>query len=247
MGIAAERKPDKAKRRARLLAYAVLCGAVALLVAQPLRYGVVRLLIVGGGVALWAGALLLTWRRLPLRLLCIAAVLGPALALVFFPEQKIDGDALRAAYLRSLRSYEGTPYVWGGEARTGIDCSGLIRMGLIDAEYREGLRTRNIALLRKAAWLWWDDSSARALGDEYRGRTVRRETIASLNQADYDHLRAGDIAVTSGGQHILAYLGDRTWIQADPKVMKTVLTRAPSDDGFFAMQATLLRWRVFGE
>ncbi|MBI3986575.1 MAG: C40 family peptidase [Lentisphaerae bacterium] len=33
--------------------------------------------------------------------------------------------------VQCLRRYEGTLYVWGGENRRGIDCSGLVRKKVI--------------------------------------------------------------------------------------------------------------------
>ncbi|MFN2599036.1 MAG: NlpC/P60 family protein, partial [Pyrinomonadaceae bacterium] len=50
---------------------------------------------------------------------------------------------MRRAYIASLESYEGTRYVWGGENSRGIDCSGLVRRGLINADFHEGVVTAN--------------------------------------------------------------------------------------------------------
>ena len=112
-----------------------------------------RLALLGAGGAFWFGALLLYWKRLWVRipLLIIAAV---PVVMLLLPDHPHDPTALREAYTSSLRGLAGTVYVWGGETRTGIDCSGLIRGGMREAEVREGLRTWNGALLRDAAHQW---------------------------------------------------------------------------------------------
>ena len=56
---------------------------------------------------------------------------------------------LRQKYVDSLVRYEGTKYVWDGENRLGIDCSGLVRKGLIDAAVRAGISTWNPRLIRR--------------------------------------------------------------------------------------------------
>jgi hypothetical protein len=115
---------------------------------------------------------------------------------------------------------------------------------MIDAEAAEALRSPNFVLLRKAASLWWHDFSAKAMSEEYQGRTRKLGEAPNLNEVDYSLLQPGDIGVTYGGQHVLAYTGDRTWIMADPKAMKVVSVKAPSDDGWFVQPVTLLRWRI---
>jgi hypothetical protein len=82
------------------------------------------------------------------------------------------------------------------------------------------------------------------MSKEYQGRTRKLGDFGSLNEVEYGQLQPGDLAVTGGGQHILAYTGDKTWIQADPRVMKVVSVQAPSDDGWFVQPVTLLRWWI---
>lgn len=237
------RRPATKAHKIAVKIYLILCALVVCVALFPIRSTSLRLALVSGIFALWAGALFLFWDRLLVRIMCLL-VAAAAGILALLPTRSIDTDALRAEYLRSLKSYQGTIYVWGGETKLGIDCSGLIRAGLIDAEAREALRAQNFVLLRKAASLWWNDFSAKAISEEYQGRTRTLGHFASLNEVDYAQLQTGDLAVTGEKQHILAYTGDKTWIEADPKVMKVVSVTAPSNDGWFVQPVILLRWRI---
>lgn len=91
-------------------------------------------------VALWIwGAVLL--RR---RYAAVALVVILPLAFVSWlsiPGRTADPDVLRAAYVNCLQGYKGTLYVWGGENRIGIDCSGLVRRALINANTGLGIKT----------------------------------------------------------------------------------------------------------
>ncbi len=229
-----------------VLWWATLVG-IAAMCALPFRFGLLRMGMIAAGVLLWLVGAYICRRQ---RLLFALSLIAPTLFAVFLlsPGTPADGERLRAAYVDSLRSLEGTNYVWGGETRLGIDCSGLVRGALVDANLREGLRTANPSLIRTAATLWWFDASAKALGENYRGLTASIAEAKSLNDADYSTLRPGDIAVTESGIHTLAYLGDKTWIQANPVPMRVVKTTAPTTtDGWFVQEVRLLRWTEFGD
>jgi len=230
--------------RAAVAGYLTLLLLVAGVIAIPIRNEAIRIALLAGPFLLWAAGLSLFWRQWPIRLVYLALAIGAG-ALALLPTRPIDFDRLRMVYVADLVSYHDTPYLWGGETHLGIDCSGLIRAGLFDAEFKEGLRTRNFTLLRKSASLWWNDCTAKALGEEFQGRTHVLFTAPNLNEADYSKLQPGDLAIVAGGSHILAYLGRMEWIEADPgDGMKVLTVHAPSKQGWFATDATLVRWRI---
>jgi hypothetical protein len=48
------------------------------------------------------------------------------------------------------------------------------------------------------------------------------------------------------GIHTLAYLGNSTWIEADPGPMHVILARAPGNpDPYFNKRVRVMRWRAF--
>ena len=160
------------------------------------------------------------------------------------PGRDFDRRQLRGAYIHALRSYEGTKYIWGGENWLGIDCSGLVRAGLMKASFQSGLRTLNPRLTRFALSLWWHDASAAALGQENRQLTKRLLARTNLNELDYRQLKPGDIAVTVSGVHVMAYLGDKQWIEADPDMGKVVIVPVPErTNPWFQETFSILRWR----
>jgi len=193
----------------------------------------------------WLGPLLLVWSRKPLRFGWLA--LPVLLALPFaLPGRPLDGTELRGAYVARMKQLVGTKYVWGGESPRGIDCSGLPRKGLRDALLGYGIRHMDGGALRAFAVQWWYDASARALGTGYRNYTVPLAPHGSIRQMDYSSLLPGDLAVTTSGVHILAYLGDERWIQADPGIGAVAILNGHTDEnGWFQVPVTTHRWRVF--
>jgi cell wall-associated NlpC family hydrolase len=185
------------------------------------------------------------WTRLCLPLATLVVVLVSPFA---YPSKAVDRDGLRQAYVASLQLYLGVPYVWGGETRLGLDCSGLMRRAWESALWKEGFRTRNPALWREAVFVWWNDCSAKEIGRGYRGHVQVIGETPRLNDLSANSLQLGDLAVTGGGAHILAYLGNDLWIQADPNLVnggdKVILTRRPSTNGWFHLRAQLRRWRL---
>jgi len=152
---------------------------------------------------------------------------------------------LRSDYISGLQRYNGVTYYWGGESFRGIDCSGLIRRGLIDALFRRGLRTFDAGLVRRAISLWWHDCTASALGEQHRGLTVRLFDTPSVNVLDHSKVLPGDLAVTKSGIHIMAYLGHHHWIEADPGAGRVITVTAPSaDNPWFNDPMNIIRWSI---
>ena len=167
----------------------------------------------------------------------------PALWVALAPARTVDSAALRGNYVASMRRYIGARYVWGGETRLGIDCSGLVRCGLRDACLRRGLATANAGLVRQSVWLWWHDASARTLGTGWGGRLRRLGETSALNKADYELLQPGDVAVSESGVHTLAYQGNRVWLQAEFGHGGVVASPAPDQsEPWFRSPMMLLRW-----
>ena len=211
----------------------------------PVGSRITRLTFVLGAAAIWIGALALWWKAMAIRYGLIAAAACPALALCL-PGRPVDPAFLAADYSRSVRSFLGVRYLWGGENFLGIDCSGFVRKGLIWRLGLHGLRTLNGRPIRDALSLWFHDSSARAFRDGYRGWTVELFRAASVESADHSRLRPGDLAVTADGIHIMAYLGNRTWIEADPGANKVIELALPTDNSWFKVPVVFVRWKWLG-
>ena len=227
---------------------AVWFGLLAALLAEatyPVTYCTLRVFVVLASLALWLGAVVLMRRRKVVAVILL--LLGLSVVIfVSLPGRAPAVAELRAAYVKCLQRYEGTRYVWGGENRRGIDCSGLVREALIDADVLTGLRTLNPQPIRAAFELWWFDCSAAALRDEYRTFTCRRFTAPSINSLTNRELAVGDLAVTVDGLHVLAFVGSNTWVEADPDAMKVINVACPSDNLWFHVPVQVMRWRQWG-
>jgi len=231
-------------RRISLAMWRISFVAVIFLWLYPVGYRSTRIAIIGLLLAIWVGVLVLWWNRRTVRTVAIGLACAVAL-LAIWPGRTPDITQLRSQYVRSLVGYEGTKYVWGGEAWLGIDCSGLVRRGLIDASLQQGLRTANPGLIRHSFSMRWFDCSARALQEEYRNQTHRLFLAQSIRDLDHSKLEAGDFAVTANGVHTLAYLGDRTWIEADPGAGRVIKVLANDENSWLRVPVELIRWRAF--
>jgi hypothetical protein len=114
---------------------------------------------------------------------------------------------------------------------------------LINALMKDGIITLNPRAARGSLFIWWNDSSARALRDQHLQMTARLGSAGSLNDFEHAQLRAGDLAVTSDGVHVLAYLGDERWIEADPAFGEVVILCKGQNDQWLEIDVELLRWR----
>jgi hypothetical protein len=201
-------------------------------------------------LVLAAGLWLALPKSFPRRLAGSSAFLAIFVAVglaAWLPGRPINPVRLQDDYVGALSSYRNTLYVWGGESRLGVDCSGLVRIAMVDACAWEALRTHNAGLIRRAAWIWWHDCSAADLGDGYSGNTVPVESAKKLSAADPGELRPGDMAVLADGLHVMAYLGDGRWIEADPRPLRVVVYDAAGrTDVWSNMSVRIVRWKDFG-
>jgi hypothetical protein len=195
---------------------------------------------------LYAGTLALWWRVRWLRWSLLA--LGALVTAFFFLPGREDYDrfALRAEVARCVEHYEGVRYAWGGENRLGVDCSGLVRRGIIEGLAWQGLATVNPHLLRLSAAIWWRDLSTREMAGG-NIKSLRKVCDApTLDGLKDKNLHMGDFAVTQDGAYVLAYVGEHTWMEADPEPgkMKVVRLRLGRDkSAWFQTPVTVLRWR----
>lgn len=204
-----------------------------------------------GSLAAFGVALVLllvaSWPRVWCRLSCLAVGLAFAVFLLW-PATPLNPKLLRRDFVASLRRYEGIRYHWGGENFTGIDCSGLVRRGWVDAWVIRGLCDLNPSLIRQALRLWWHDFSASDLGEGRNGLTVPVAVSASINDLEYKTVVPGDLAVTTIGEHVMAYLGGRLWIEADPVAGRVITVKAPCQtNAWFNQKIEIVRLRDLAE
>ena len=199
-------------------------------------------MVVGLGVLFWVAGLLLLWRVRWGRVLWL--VLAVVLVAPFLlPERSINRNALRVDYVRRMSALERVRYVWGGESGRGIDCSGLPRRAYREAMLWQGIRTGNGRLTRGYLEQIWYDTSAKAMGEEYRGFTKALGIEGVIKSMDVSPLQPGDLAITTDGLHVVVYVGYGRWIQADPGVGSVVTLLGEKDDNaWFEMPVKMVRW-----
>jgi hypothetical protein len=231
--------------RLYLIAWLVALCAMAVIALQPEANRTSRLNALGFVLGLLATCVACVWPHKRTRMICLF-VPGTLVLLLAFPWKiRTSPEALRARYVERLQTYEGCLYYWGGESRRGIDCSGLIRCGMIDACLWDGFANMDPGLIRHGLSLWWNDTSAKALGEEHQGLTKHLFDGPDLKSIDHSKLQPGDVAVTDNGVHIMAYLGDETWIESDPGKLQVIKVHAPSTtNGWFGVPIKILRWSL---
>lgn len=193
----------------------------------PVSIGFIRLSIILGFILLWSSGIYLFWRNVYLRVLFLLIAIV-VLTIIIIPGKKANSKQLQNEYVNSLLAYENVRYIWGGENKIGIDCSGLVREGFINANLKIGVKTLNPRLIRRAFFIWWYDCSAEALGNNYRQMTTLVLKSREMDELDYNNIIPGDIIVAETGFHTFAYIGNNTWIEANPDKGKTV--RITSDE-----------------
>lgn len=232
-------------RRLILIGTLGALAGVFVIPLNPVNSTFLKLAYLGCVLGAWIGFTILAWKCRRLRV--IALILPLLVAIPFIlPGSEIDSGALRQDYVRRMSAFEGTKYHWGGESSRGIDCSGLPRRALRDALLAYGVKHFNGRAFRSLVEQWWFDASAKALGEGYRDYTSAIGTTGTIRDMDYENLVPGDLAVTISGVHILAYVGDGRWIQADPGVgsVATLDGRIDDNDWFRAI-VTTHRWKFF--
>jgi hypothetical protein len=235
-------------RRLLWLFWLLAFAAFADVAVYPLSDGLTR----AGGVVLllvvWSGLIGLLWRQRLLRFALIGISISAGVFLALPLRRHVDAATLRIDDATALRRYEGVTYSWGGESFKGIDCSGLVRRGVVDASFCRGVRSFDPALVRYSLWLWWHDCTARDLGDGYRRMTVRVLETPSINALDDSRILPGDLAVSGDGVHVISYLGDHIWIEADPTEGRVISLSTPSADNFwFKTPMKIMRWSILGD
>lgn len=211
---------------------------------NPVNSKLLKLAFLGCVLGAWLGFTILGWARKPVRVL---ALILPFLVAIPFalPGGEIGADELRKDYLRRMAGFENTKYFWGGESSRGIDCSGLPRRALRDALLAYGFKHFNGDAFRQYVEHWWYDASAKALSEGYRNYTSPLDVAGTIQEMNYDTLVPGDLAVTTNGVHILAYVGNEQWIQADPSIGKVATLNGRKDDNtWFRVPVRTYRWQV---
>jgi preprotein translocase subunit YajC len=214
---------------------------------HPVSTKSMHLLMILSIIAIWIGTVYMVQNKK----IFLSIMLGIPILLIIFlflPAQQTDSKALRAHYVESLKSFEEVTYLWGGESNLGIDCSGLIRQGMIRSNIVQGVKTLNGQLIREAISLWWSDSSAKALSESYLNKTYLLFESSSINDLDHSRLLPGDFAVTISGIHALAYIGDKTWIEADPDQGRVIVVKVPNREVYwFDLPVYIVRWMQLKE
>ncbi|SHJ96347.1 NlpC/P60 family protein [Rubritalea squalenifaciens DSM 18772] len=239
----------KSRLKLQTLSWIGLIGGLILFLIiynNPVNSKLATYLATAALATFWMSIIILTRKLRPLCSLLVIIPLAAGAIIAYAPMRKIKEDALRERYTRNLESYEGVEYHWGGETGKGIDCSGLPRKAYRLAMAEEGLIRANPALVRESILNWWHDSSALALMEEYRNYVKPLGIQGVLKELPTEQLLPGDLAITASGNHVIVYLGDDQWIQADPSAYKVHTLNAKKEQNpWFDTDVSMFRWSQF--
>lgn len=196
---------------------------------------------------IWTGLIVFVWQKKYIRWIFLS-VTGLSFLFLILPERKFPPEEeLKKDYIQHLMTYQGTTYYWGGENSLGIDCSGLVRRALVNSLFCKGFFSFNSGLVREGIVLWWFDTSASELG-KGAGKTQNILTVSNLNEFDHKLIEIGDLAVTTSGKHVMAYIGNKSWIEADPNTKDVTILIVGSDDSFWLeVPMNIVRWKILSK
>ena len=188
--------------RVHWLLWLAFLGFLVALALFPVSYRSTRLASLGLGLALWVGLIALTWRWHLVRFVLLGITFLIAGFFLLPAHGRPSVETLRTDYLTGLRRYEGVRYYWGGETARGIDCSGLVRRGLIDALFWRGIRTFHPGVVREAFSLWWHGS---VVGWRRGGLVRRSARVVRVDLINRREIEIGptviERAVHDAGRH----------------------------------------------
>lgn len=120
-------------------------------------------------------------------------------------------DGRRSALVEQAMTYLGTPYVWGGDDRDGVDCSGLVQQvfgafgvdvpRLSADQARSGAQVNGLKNLRAGDLVAWDNSDR-----------------------------------NNGADHIAIYAGDGYIIEAPRPGLAVRKRRLGEDEGWYGVR-----------
>jgi hypothetical protein len=135
-------------------------------------------------------------------------------------------------FIQHVQSYENVPFVWGGENSFGLDCSGLIRQSLLKtylSQYRIG----------SAFQIWFIDCPAKHLSTKYSNILREYKKAVLIKNVTNLNIPLGTLAVTTTGNHVLAYVGNNSWAQASPDDMKVTIKNYSENDPWFLKKVNM--------
>jgi Ca2+/Na+ antiporter len=223
-------------------AIVIIAGGVGLiLIINPIRTTMLKAVIVLLVLILLLSPFVYFRKKLKIIIPLAVAYLMIAIFLLL-PGRDYNTVSIRQRYIANLAANEGLPFIWGGESLFGTDCSGLVRKEFVNSLIYEGIFTLNPALIRKGLYIWRYDCNARALKDGYKDFTYQISSIPNVNATKDRDLMLGDLAVMDDGAHVMAYIGNNKWIEADPDKLNVLRITVPSDNPWFSFPAKIVRW-----